>query len=319
MQFRPLRRLKIEDLERNFDECRDDADRLHILIDELNHRRLPRAKVLNEKAQLALSNVRLRATVAVPKKTSGAISTDSSTKLESRPTETSKGANQVQNGNELDDRTSSVGVHSSINRLESIDYRPWYERNLRWVIVGLVVLGIVGAQVGGIFVRTPTDPGPPLLATGVPPDFREQPRNAERSAGPAAADPRVAAPAVPADAVSVPPRPAVTSPTQSQPPTSEVSSSQPKTGERTEPNKAPEFGVEVPGFPTGDELAIGKAAVAAAGLGLNEVVQWKNEVTGRSGLVSMTGRNPAKQHCYDARVTRLDEGRAKSESLEICF
>ena len=69
----------------------------------------------------------------------------------------------------------------------------------------------------------------------------------------------------------------------------------------------------------GEGPQIARAAVAAAGLGLNETVRWRNEKTGRHGTVTLIAQNPQRTSCYTARISRLDTKTPQGNTQQLCF
>lgn len=69
----------------------------------------------------------------------------------------------------------------------------------------------------------------------------------------------------------------------------------------------------------GEAPQIARAAVAAAGLGLNETVRWRNEISGRHGTVTLIAQNPQRTSCYTARITRLDTKTPQGRTQQLCF
>jgi hypothetical protein len=76
---------------------------------------------------------------------------------------------------------------------------------------------------------------------------------------------------------------------------------------------------EIANMYSGEGPAIARAAVAAAGLGLNETVRWRNEKTGRHGAVTLVGHDRHRTNCYTARISRLDTKVAQYRTRELCF
>lgn len=69
----------------------------------------------------------------------------------------------------------------------------------------------------------------------------------------------------------------------------------------------------------GEGPQIARAAVAAAGLGINETVRWNNEKTGRHGTVTLIAQNSQRTSCYTARITRLDTKTPQKRTQQLCF
>lgn len=76
---------------------------------------------------------------------------------------------------------------------------------------------------------------------------------------------------------------------------------------------------EIANMYSGEGPAIARAAVAAAGLGLNETVRWRNDKTGRHGAVTLVGQDRQRANCYTARISRLDTKVAQYRTRELCF
>jgi hypothetical protein len=70
---------------------------------------------------------------------------------------------------------------------------------------------------------------------------------------------------------------------------------------------------------SGEGPQIARAAVAAAGLGLNETVRWRNEKSGRHGTVTLIAQNAQRVNCYTARITRLDTKTPQRRTQQLCF
>ena len=70
---------------------------------------------------------------------------------------------------------------------------------------------------------------------------------------------------------------------------------------------------------SGEGPQIARAAVAAAGLGLNETVRWRNDKTGRYGAITLIAQNPQRANCYTARITRLDTKTPQRRTQQLCF
>ncbi len=69
----------------------------------------------------------------------------------------------------------------------------------------------------------------------------------------------------------------------------------------------------------GEAPQIARAAVAAAGLGLNETVRWRNDTSGRHGTVTLIAQNAQRTSCYTARITRLDTKAPQGRTQQLCF